>query len=168
MQTPPAARRAWIRLATLALAFVHSFPARRHLGAFFEHPSLADGWEGFGALVAIGVYLLPPATQLRALRALWRRRKEWLRTAGFVLAAAHAVPALDHLPRLIEFHRWGDAWRGIGSALAVTWFLLPLPLQGRVVARLVRLGPSTPRNDARRGASGVTHRLRVRHDCAAG
>jgi hypothetical protein len=140
MRTLSAAQGASIRVATLALAFVHTFPARRHLGAFLEHPSIDDGWEGFGALVAIALYLLPPAVQLRAMCSLWRRRRQWLRGLAMVLAAAHAVPALDHLPRFLASHHWYDAWRGVGSALAVIWFLAPPRTQGRVVAWFGRLG----------------------------
>ncbi len=48
-------RPAILRVITLALAFVHTFPARRHLALFIEHPSLAEGWKGFGAALAIGL-----------------------------------------------------------------------------------------------------------------
>jgi hypothetical protein len=129
---------------TLALAFVHSFPARKHLLAFFEKPSLAEAWEGFGALLAIVLYLLPVGVLARALTTLWRRHRGVLRACGVLLAVVHAVPAVDHLPRLVESVNWGDAWRGLGSAVAVVWFLSPVTLQGRVVAALARLARLRP------------------------
>jgi hypothetical protein len=129
---------------TLALAFVHTFPARKHLLAFFDKPSFAEGWEGFGALLAIVIYLLPVPVLVRALTALWRHHRGVLRAGGVLLAVVHAVPALDHVPRLVESVNWGDAWRGLGSSVAVVWFLLPVTLQGRVVAALARLARLHP------------------------
>ncbi len=130
-----------LRLMTLALAFVHTFPARKHLLAFFERPSLTEAWEGFGALLAVALYLLPVGVQARALNVLWREHHRLLlRACGLLLAIAHAVPAADHLPRFIEAANWSDAWRGFGSATAIVWFLAPLSLQKRVITALARLG----------------------------
>jgi hypothetical protein len=129
---------------TLALAFVHTFPARKHLFAFFERPSLEEAWEGFGALLAIALYLLPVRTQARALTVLWREHRGVLRACGVLLALVHAVPAVDHVPRFIESLTWADGWRGLGSTVAVAWFLAPLTQQRRVIValtRLVRLHP---------------------------
>jgi hypothetical protein len=137
-------RTAVLRLLTLTLAFVHTFPARKHLLAFFERPSLQEGWEGFGALVAIALYLLPVRVQARALTFLWREHRGLLRAGGVLLAVAHAVPAYDHLPRFAESLAWGDAWRGLGSALAVVWFLSPVTVQGRVLVALGRLARLRP------------------------
>jgi hypothetical protein len=131
-------RTAVLRLLTLGLAFVHTFPARKHLTAFFEKPSLAEAWEGFGALIAIGIYLLPVRVQAKALSTLWREHRVVLRAAGVLLAAAHAVPAVDHLPRFMASITWADAWRGFGSAIAVAWFLAPVTLQRKVIASLAR------------------------------
>lgn len=136
----PRGRRLIVRAITLGLAIVHTFPARKHIGAFLERPSFSDGWEGLGALIAIGLYCLPVAVQARALAALWRRRRGFLRAAGLLLAAVHAVPACDHLPRLVALGRWGDAWRGGGALLAVLWFIAPLQLQARAIALLGRVG----------------------------
>ena len=127
-----------LRVATLALAYAHTFPASRHLLAFVHSPSLAEGWKGFGALFAVAVYLLPVRVQARGLGALWRRRR-LLGAATLTLAAAHAVPALDHLPRFLAAPTWGDGWRGIGATLAVIWFLTPGSQQGRLLARVGRL-----------------------------
>jgi hypothetical protein len=129
-----------LRLMTLALAFVHTFPARKHLVALFERPSLSEAWEGFGALLAVALYLLPVGVQARALKVLWREHRLLLRACGLLLAIAHAVPAADHLPRFVDVPKWSDAWRGFGSAAAIAWFLAPLSLQGRVIAALARLG----------------------------
>jgi hypothetical protein len=129
---------------TLALAFVHTFPARKHLLAFFERPSLEEAWEGFGALLAIALYLLPVRVQARALTSLWREHRGLLRAGGVLLAVVHAVPALDHLPRFAHSLTWADAWRGFGSAAAVAWFLAPLPLQRRVIVAFARLACLQP------------------------
>jgi hypothetical protein len=134
-----------VRALTLALAFIHTFPARKHLVAFVSSPSWEQAWEGFGALVAIAIYLLPVGVQSRGLAFLWRRRRGLLRAVAMVLAAAHLVPALDHVPAFVSAPNWADAWRGLGSTLAVAWFLAPLPLQARVISllgRAARLPPS--------------------------
>jgi hypothetical protein len=124
---------ALLRAATIVLAFVHTFPARKHLAAFVAHPSFTEGWEGFGAFAAIALYLLPVRTQARALGALWRERRGVLRVLAFLLALVHAVPAADHLPRFVALFDWSDGWRGLGSAAAVLWFLAPTPWQARVL-----------------------------------
>jgi hypothetical protein len=132
-------RNALVRILTLVLAFVHTFPARKHLGAFLQKPSFSDGWEGFGALAAIVLCLLPVGIQIRAIAVLWRKRRAVARAGGVLLAVAHAVPASDHLPRFLESGSWSDAWRGLGSGLAMVWFLAPLSLQARVIAALARV-----------------------------
>ena len=131
-------RATLLRATTMALAFLHTFPARKHLGLFVAAPSLSEGWKGFGALIAIGLYLLPVSVQARGLHALWRRWPIVLRGLGALLAVAHFVPALDHLPRLMASPSWGDAWRGVGSGMAVLWFATPLAAQGRLIAALAR------------------------------
>jgi hypothetical protein len=129
-------RTAFLRTLTLALAFLHTLPARKHLVAFIAAPSWTEGWKGIGAAVAVALYLLPVKVQARALQLLWGRRAFVLRALGIVLAVAHAVPATDHLPRLVASFTFGDAWRGIGAAIAVVWFVAPLRAQARVVAAL--------------------------------
>jgi hypothetical protein len=133
---PLAGRNLVVRAGTLGLAFVHTFPARGHLTELVAHPSLAEAWKGLGALVATIFYLLPPSTQARALSHLWARRRALVGAMGLLLAAAHAVPAADHLPHLFDHGTFHDAWRGLGSALAVIWFLAPVPLQARALSRL--------------------------------
>jgi hypothetical protein len=128
-----------LRLTTFALAIVHAFPACKHLLAFFHGPSLDEAWKGFGAVLAIALYLLPVRVQATALRALWHNHRWLVRVFGTLLAVVHAVPAFDHLPRLIESVTWADAWRGFGSATAVIWFLAPVRVQGRVIIALARL-----------------------------
>jgi hypothetical protein len=123
-----------LRIATLGLASLHVFPATKHIGAFVAHPSIGEAWKGFGAACAIGLYLLPARTQARMLGALWTRARTVLTLLGCVLAAAHFVPALDHLPRLLAGPSWADAWRGIGASIAILWFMLPLELQARSLA----------------------------------
>jgi hypothetical protein len=149
---PGAVRKAvMLRAATFALALLHTFPARKHLASFVQNPCLTAGWKGFGALAAVVVLALPGHIQLAMLCAARRRHRVLLQAAGALLAAAHTVPASDHLPRLFEAPTWSDAWRGVGSSLAVVWFLLPLTIQGHLVARFARLarvglaGSSLPR-----------------------
>jgi hypothetical protein len=139
-------RSALVRALTFALAFVHTLPAKTHLLAFAANPSLAEGWKGFGALVAVGLYLLPVNVQSRGLARLWQERRAWLRAAAVTLAVAHLVPASDHLPRFWHAPTWADGWRGGGSALAVLWFLTPMRVQARVISllgRVARLAPAT-------------------------
>ena len=42
-------RSVLLRAVTFALAFVHTFPARKHLLAFAASPSWSEGFKGFGA-----------------------------------------------------------------------------------------------------------------------
>jgi hypothetical protein len=135
----PMSRTGLLRSATLMLAFVHTFPAHTHLAAFLQTPTLADAWKGFGALLAIGLYLLPVGVQARGLAALWRRRSGLLGAGALLLVVVHAVPACDHVPRMLKSCTWADAWRGVGAMLAVAWFLAPLSLQARAVKALARL-----------------------------
>jgi hypothetical protein len=150
MRIPP------LRIATWVLAIVHTFPARAHAAAFFEKPSLADAWKGFGGILAVGLYLLPIGVQARALTVLWRKHRSLLRAAALVLVLVHAVPAFDHLPRWLASGSWGDAWRGLGGSLAVAWFLAPLSMQARAVRALAhaarggRLALNVARGDQRR------------------
>lgn len=128
-----------VRVATLLLAYVHSFPAQKHVARFLAEPSLGEAWKGFGACAAIALYLLPPRVQARGLAALLRRHRVVLSSAAFALAAAHVVPALDHIPRFMATPSWSDGWRAAGAAIAAAWFALPMRSQGRVVAFTVRL-----------------------------
>jgi hypothetical protein len=123
-----------LRAVTLALAVVHAFPASKHLAAFAGDPSLSEGWKGIGAALAIALYLLPPKRQARGILRLWRRSPLVLTVVSSLLVLVHAVPASDHLPRLLASPSFGDAWRGIGSLAALVWFLLPLGWQRRALA----------------------------------
>ncbi len=136
-----------LRVATLLLAWVHTFPALRHLEGFFAEPSLGEAWKGFGGALAVVLYLQSPALQARIVVRVWRMRVATLPVgaAGIVLAAAHAVPAFDHLPKLIAVPSWADGWRGIGSAMACAWFTLPIPTQARVLSRLRSAKPPRAR-----------------------
>jgi hypothetical protein len=129
-------RSAVVRTLTLALAFIHTFPARKHVAAFVADPSWSEGWKGFGAVFAIVLYLLPVGVQSRGLAFLWRERRVLLRAAGIALAVVHLVPAIDHVPAFLRAPTWGDAWRGLGSTLAVAWFLAPLRAQARLISFL--------------------------------
>lgn len=122
-----------IRIVTLTLAWVHSFPALKHLRIFVAQPTLAEAWKGVGAAAAVVLYLLPPTWQARALARLWNRRRALLVSAGWLLAGAHYVPAADHFPKLLDGASWGDLWRGLGSATAVVWFVLPVHVQARAL-----------------------------------
>lgn len=129
-----------LTLLSFGLAFVHLFPARKHLALFFETPSVGEGWKGLGAVAAIVFLALPRARQVQLVTTIWRRRR--LASAlGFVLAAAHAVPALDHLPAFLASPTWADAWRGLGSSLAVLWFASPVRAQSQAIALFARPRP---------------------------
>jgi hypothetical protein len=132
-------RRRLLRLLTALLAIAHTFPAKKHLALFFAAPSLAEAYKGFGALAAVVLYLLPVGLQARGLTFLWHEQRRVVRLLGLALAAIHAVPAFDHVPRLLSSPTWADAWRGVGTTLAVVWFLLPLRRQGAALAALARI-----------------------------
>ena len=112
------------------------------MALFVEAPSLSEGWKGLGALLAIGLYLLPVGVQARALAALWNGYRTPLRIASVVLIVAHAVPAFDHVPRFVHAPSWSDFWRGFGSLVAIAWFSCPQPAQAKIIARLGRLARS--------------------------
>jgi hypothetical protein len=145
-------RSAVLRLVTLGLAWVHTFPLSHHLGAFLRKPEVSEGWKGFGSLVAVGLYLLPVQVQVRGLRALWRRRA-LLSTVTWTLAAAHAVPLVDHFPKWAASGTWADAWRSAGTAFAIAWFVLPVSQQASLLTAVVRLTryDATPVQRARVG-----------------
>jgi hypothetical protein len=132
-------RSVLLRAVTFALAFVHTFPARKHLLAFVANPSWTEGLKGFGAAFAIALYLLPTGVQRRGLAFLWRERRVLLRAAAIALAAVHLVPAVDHVPAFLAAPSWADAWRGFGSAIAVAWLLAPMPMQARLISFLGRV-----------------------------
>jgi hypothetical protein len=133
-------RSALVRLLTLVMAVVHTFPARKHLAALVAAPSVTESWKGIGALAAIAFYLLPVRMQARIMASLWRDHRWSLRAAGLMLAAAHLVPAWDHLPRFVAAPSWYDGWRGLLTAAAVVWFVVPLPQQAVALAALARIG----------------------------
>ncbi len=117
-------RKTYLRGITLALAAMHSLPARHHLADFFAGPNPADAWKGFGALGAIALLVLPQRIQARLATLVWKYR-----LIGVVIAVAHVVPALDHLPKLFAAFTFGDAWKGIGATIAILWFLAPRAVQ---------------------------------------
>ncbi len=123
---------------------MHVLPARHHLGDFLAHPSLADAWKGFGAVFAMAVLALPTRVHARIAVALWRHRALGA-AVGVGIAVVHAVPAADHLPRVFYALSYGDAWRGVGAAIAIAWFLAPRGAQLAVVRALGArtVGPRT-------------------------
>jgi hypothetical protein len=125
--------RTWIRGVMLAAAFLHGFPATKHLRAFFAQPSWGEAWKGFGALAAIAIYMLPPSVIARAVIDVWRKHRVLVALAGWTLAWVHLVPALDHVPRFVESPTWGDGWRGIGALTAALWFVAPVSVQCAIV-----------------------------------
>jgi hypothetical protein len=127
-----------VRALTWLLAWVHSFPALKHLRALVITPSLSEAYKGIGAAVAVILYLAPTEWQARMLGRLWQRRHSVLTLASLVLVATHAVPALDHVPKFFDDPTWADAWRGFGAAFAVLWFTVPTPMQARAIGVLAR------------------------------
>jgi hypothetical protein len=126
-----------LRLVLLLLAFVHTFPLRKHGALFAGAPSVGEGWKALGALLAVAICCLPIRWYARGVGHLVRRRLAFLLASG-VLVAAHLVPASDHLPRFFVHPTWGDCWRGTLSALAIGWFVAPLDVQARIVQALRR------------------------------
>lgn len=124
-----------LRVVLSVLAFAHTFPARKHLALLWAEPSLGEAWKGIGPVGAIVLCCMPTAWYARGV-ALLRSRARLLFgvTAGVV--AAHLVAAVDHLPALVARPSWSDGWRGLGSAVAVVWFIAPTNVQGRVVGFL--------------------------------
>lgn len=128
-QTNVLGRSNILRAGMLVLAYAHTFPAQKHVVLFAQAPSVAEAWKGFGACIAVAFYLVPPRIHARILCAIHRRLPTMLRVAGVLLALAHLVPALDHVPRFVASGAFADGWRGLGALAAATWFILPLPLQ---------------------------------------
>ncbi len=118
-----------LRVFMFVMAYAHTFPARKHALAFAAAPSLDEAWKAGGAIIAVALYLAPPQVHARALRALHRNVPVLLRIAGVLLAVAHLVPALDHVPRFVSAPSFADGWRGLGALAAAMWFVLPLQLQ---------------------------------------
>jgi hypothetical protein len=132
----PLAARFALRGILLVLAVAHSLPARKHLALFFAEPSWTEAWKGFGAALAVGLYLLPVRTYARALASAWAHHRALLIGVGWLLAIVHAVPAADHLPKLATAATWGEAWRGGGAALACAWFVAPVRVQAAAFGAL--------------------------------
>jgi len=61
-----------------------------------------------------------------------------VRFVTVALAALHVLPARHHLGDLASSFSMGDAWKGIGAAVAVVFLLLDGRTQARVVAALTR------------------------------
>ena len=118
-------------------AFVHTFPATKHMTAFLTQPSWSEGWKAWGSVFAIVAYLQTPDRIARLVFRCWQHHRGVLVVAGWLLALVHSVPAADHLPRLLAAPNWGDAWRGSGALIATVWFVAPIGMQFSVV-RLVR------------------------------
>jgi hypothetical protein len=135
-------KKKWLllRAATLVLALVHLFPANKHVGLFFAEPSFGEAWKGFGAVFAVALYLLPPRTQANLLCVAWSRARGLLVALGWLIAAVHLVPALDHVPSFLAAPSWADAWRGFGACIAAGWFALPLEVQARLLSGLRATG----------------------------
>jgi hypothetical protein len=130
-------RGRWLRAVMVLVGLAHSLPASKHLALFLGSPSLAEAWKGFGALAAMAIYLLAsPSAVAAALLAVHRRSPRALSVAGLLLAAAHAVPALDHVPAFLAHPSFADGWRGFGSLAAALWFIAPLPAQARALGAL--------------------------------
>lgn len=142
-----------LRAVLLVLALAHTLPAQKHLALFFADPSSSEAWKGFGASAAVLVYLLPVRSYVRVLGALWSRHRTLLVLGGWLLAVVHAVPAADHLPRLLAEISWADGWRGLGSSVACAWFVAPLRVQAAALVALRSSVAATFRLPRRRASS---------------
>jgi hypothetical protein len=132
------ARGEAIAVVGAVLAFAHTFPATRHIGLFLREPGLNEAWKGFGSAIAVLVFLASPRKLARIIGRLWTERQALAKVLAYALVVAHMVPALDHVPRFVAAPNWADAWRGFGAVLASAWWTLPVPAQGRVIARATR------------------------------
>jgi hypothetical protein len=121
-----------IRPLLLGLALMHLLPVTHHGRELLAAPSLGDAWKTVGASAAV-LLLAMPTPWLMKLVGRTLNRGRTVSVLATLLAIAHVVPAADHLPKLLASPNWGDAWRGIGAALAVTWFASPRALQLRLV-----------------------------------
>ncbi|MDB4937568.1 MAG: hypothetical protein JWP87_4540 [Labilithrix sp.] len=137
---PETARGSLLTFLGFSLAFIHLFPARKHLVLFLEAPSLSEAWKAFGAVVAIALLALPRALQRRLIHAIWRERRV-ASALGLLLALVHLVPMLDHVPAFFASWTWADAWRGVGASAAVLWFASPHRSQSRAMAFVARRRP---------------------------
>jgi hypothetical protein len=82
------------------------------------------------------------------------RRSTLLRVLTLALAYAHTFPASKHLVALWQHPSLDEAWKGIGAAIAVALYLLPVHVQVRGLRALWRrrvlLGVTT-------SALGIAH-----------
>lgn len=123
-------------LATIGLALLHVLPARHHLADMASRFNLSDAWKGIGAAVAIAVLALPFENQAKVVAFL--KRRKWLGAAALLLVVVHLVPAADHVPKLLAAPSFGDAWKAIGSVLAIAWFLAPRSVHVAVLQVVTR------------------------------
>src|SRR5262245_6481527 len=93
----------------------------------FASFNASDAWKGIGATIAASMLAFPVRKQARLIGVL--RRARLLGLAAALLVVVHLVPALDHVPKLIASPNFADAWRGIGSCVAILWFAAPSTIQ---------------------------------------
>lgn len=134
----PRTRPLALRALLVGVAAMHLFPIVRHAPLFLAARSLGEAWKALGPIVAIGVLLVAPPTLMRAATRGWRRHRVAFVATTCALAVAHAVPALDHVPRFLATPCWGDAWRGFGASIAAVWFAIPAATQALLTVGLVR------------------------------
>ena len=120
-------------IVSLALALLHTLPARHHLADMLASFNASDAWKGIGAGVAVALLLVPVRKQARVVGIL--RHARLLTLAGALLVVVHLVPALDHVPKFLASPSFADGWRAVGSCLAILWFGAPSTVQLAVVRR---------------------------------
>ena len=122
-------------IASVALALLHTLPARHHLEEMLASFTLSDAWKGVGAAGAVALLVVPVQRQARVIALL--RRAHLLFLAALVLVVVHLVPALDHVPKFLASPTFADGWRALGSCLAIVWFGAPRDFQLAVMRRSV-------------------------------
>lgn len=120
-------------VVSLALALLHTLPARHHLADMLASFNASDAWKGIGATISVAFLLVPARKQARIIGSL--RHARLLALTAALLVVVHLVPALDHVPKLLASPNFADGWRAVGSCLAILWFGAPSTLQLAVVRR---------------------------------
>jgi hypothetical protein len=134
-------------IASIALALLHTLPARHHLQDMVTAFSASDAWKGIGATIAVFLLVIPVRQQARIMAVF--RQAHLLALAALLLVVVHLVPAADHVPKFLAQPNFADAWRAIGSCIAIVWFAAPRQIQLAVMRTTlvqVRMVPWTRPN----------------------
>jgi hypothetical protein len=101
--------------------------------------NVSDAWKGIGAVVAVALFVMPFEAQANLVGIL--KRRQLLVAVALVLVAVHLVPASDHIPKLITSPNFADAWKALGSTVAIMWFVAPRAVHIAVLRVFTRARP---------------------------